>query len=151
MLNHNLKHHLLPSALLVAGFLTLTGCTNNDYDLNNVDATMGFGSESLVIPNSSTKDIQLKDVLDLKEGGCVVTCCRQLPVPAGWRRCRGSLSKHFAYHPRRYQRVRWRYFTEQRSFYGCQGKTRSRQQPPSCFTQGHDVRISWQRQGCKKS
>lgn len=40
MLNHNLKHHLLPSALLVTGFLTLTGCTNNDYDLNNVDATM---------------------------------------------------------------------------------------------------------------
>ena len=73
MLNHNLKQHLLPSALLVAGFLTLTGCTNNDYDLSNVDATMGFGSESLVIPNSSTKDIQLKDVLDLKEGGCVVT------------------------------------------------------------------------------
>lgn len=73
MLNHNLKHHLLPSALLVAGFLTLTGCTNNNYDLNNVDATMGFGSESLVIPNSSTKDIPLKDVLDLKEGGCVVT------------------------------------------------------------------------------
>lgn len=73
MLNHNLKHHLLPSALLVAGFLNLTGCTNNDYDLNNVDATMGFGSESLVIPNSSTKDIQLKDVLDLKEDGCVVT------------------------------------------------------------------------------
>lgn len=73
MLNHNLKHHLLPSALLVAGFLTLTRCTNNDYDLNNVDATMGFGSESLVIPNSSTKEIQLKDVLDLKEGGCVVT------------------------------------------------------------------------------
>lgn len=73
MLNHNLKHHLLPSALLVAGFLTLTGCTNNDYDLNNVDATMGFGSESLVIPNSSTKAIPLKDVLDLKEGGCVVT------------------------------------------------------------------------------
>lgn len=73
MLNHNLKHHLLPSALLVAGFLTLTGCTNNDYDLNNVDATMGFGSESLVIPNSSTKEIQLKDVLELKEGGCVVT------------------------------------------------------------------------------
>lgn len=73
MLNHNLKHHLLPSALLVADFLTLTGCTNNDYDLNNVDATMGFGSESLVIPNSSTKEIQLKDVLDLKEGGCVVT------------------------------------------------------------------------------
>lgn len=27
MLNHNLKHHLLPSALLVTGFLTLTGCT----------------------------------------------------------------------------------------------------------------------------
>lgn len=73
MLNHNLKHHLLPSALLVAGFLTLTGCTNNDYDLNNVDATMGFGSESLIIPNSSTKEIQLKDVLDLKEDGCVVT------------------------------------------------------------------------------
>ena len=34
---------------------------------------MGFGSESLVIPNSSTKEIQLKDVLDLKEDGCVVT------------------------------------------------------------------------------
>lgn len=151
MLNHNLKHHLLPSALLVAGFLTLTGCTNNDYDLNNVDATMGFGSESLVIPNSSTKEIQLKDVLDLKEGGCVVTDAAgnylfQLAggdVEAAYP----NISPIILDVPR----VRWRYFTEQRSFYGCQGKTRSRQQPPSCFTQGHDVRISWQRQGCEKS
>lgn len=73
MLNSNLKHKLMSSVWLAAGLLTLSGCTNNDYDMKNIDATMGFGSESLVIPNSSTKEIPLKDVLDLEEDGCVKT------------------------------------------------------------------------------
>lgn len=73
MHNHILKHKLMSSVWLAAGLLTLSGCTNNDYDMKNIDATMGFGSESLVIPNSSTKEIPLKDVLDLEEDGCVKT------------------------------------------------------------------------------
>lgn len=55
----------------MASALLLSGCTNNDYDFNEVDMTMGFGSETLTIPYSSTKDIPLEDILDLEADGCV--------------------------------------------------------------------------------
>ena len=61
---------LLLASLLVGGFL-VTGCTNSDYDFNEIDATMGFGGDGLELPASSTMDIPLKDVLDLEENGCV--------------------------------------------------------------------------------
>ena len=61
----------MPSALLMAGVLTMTGCTNNDFDLNDIDLTMGFGGESIEIPSSSTADIPLKDVLDISADGSV--------------------------------------------------------------------------------
>lgn len=61
---------LLLASLLVGGFL-VTGCTNSDYDFNEVDATMGFGGDGLELPASSTMDIPLKDVLDLEENGSV--------------------------------------------------------------------------------
>lgn len=59
---------LLLASLLVGGFL-VTGCTNSDYDFNEIDATMGFGGDGLELPASSTMDIPLKDVLDLEENG----------------------------------------------------------------------------------
>lgn len=61
---------LLLASLLVGGFL-VTGCTNSDYDFNEIDATMGFGGDGLELPASSTMDIPLKDVLDLEENGSV--------------------------------------------------------------------------------
>lgn len=62
---------LLLASLLVGGFL-VTGCTNKDYDFDQIDATMGFGGDGLEIPASSTMDIPLKDVLELEDNGCVV-------------------------------------------------------------------------------
>ena len=61
---------LLLASLLVGGFL-VTGCTNSDYDFNEIDATIGFGGDGLELPASSTMDIPLKDVLDLEENGSV--------------------------------------------------------------------------------
>ncbi|RHL33416.1 hypothetical protein DW026_14320 [Segatella copri] len=50
---------------------SLTGCTNDDYDFDQIDATMGFGSGELEIPASSTMNIPLSDILELEEGGSV--------------------------------------------------------------------------------
>lgn len=61
----------MPSVVLMAGLLTLSGCTNKDFDLNDVDLTMGFGGESIEIPSSSTANIPLKDVLDISADGSV--------------------------------------------------------------------------------
>ena len=61
----------LLSTFLVAGSLTLVGCTNNDFDFNEIDMTMGFGGDSLAIPTSTTDDIQLSDVLDIAADGDV--------------------------------------------------------------------------------
>lgn len=62
----------LLSSLLMAGTLVLAGCSDNDYDFNQIDATIGIGGDGLEIPASSTEDIKLKDVLDLEEDGSVV-------------------------------------------------------------------------------
>lgn len=62
----------LVSMLLVSGCLVLSGCTDNDYDFNQIDATIGIGGDGLELPASSTADIQLKDVLELEENGVVV-------------------------------------------------------------------------------
>lgn len=59
-------------ASLTANGLLLTGCTNSDYDFNEIDKTMGFGGSELTLPNSSTMQIPLKDILELKENGCII-------------------------------------------------------------------------------
>ncbi len=69
MKKRNFGTAILLAALTVGGFL-VTGCTNSDYDFNNVDKTMGFGGD-LTLPTSSTMNIPLKDILKLKEDGCV--------------------------------------------------------------------------------
>ena len=65
-----MKASLLLVSLLTLGF-SVTGCTNNDYDFDQIDATMGFGSGELEIPASSTMNIPLADILELEEGGSV--------------------------------------------------------------------------------
>ena len=65
-----MKASLLLASLLTLGF-SLTGCTNDDYDFDQIDATMGFGSGELEIPASSTMNIPLSDILELEEGGSV--------------------------------------------------------------------------------
>lgn len=70
MKKKQMKVSLLLASLLTLGF-SLTGCTNDDYDFDQIDATMGFGSGELEIPASSTMNIPLSDILELEEGGSV--------------------------------------------------------------------------------
>ena len=65
-----MKASLLLVSLLTLGF-SVTGCTNDDYDFDQIDATMGFGSGELEIPASSTMNIPLSDILELEDGGSV--------------------------------------------------------------------------------
>ena len=65
-----MKASLLLVSLLTLGF-SVTGGTNDDYDFDKIDATMGFGSGELEIPASSTMNIPLSDILELEEGGSV--------------------------------------------------------------------------------
>ena len=62
----------LIACMLALGFLVAgTGCADSDYDLSNVDTTIGVGSDGLVLPVSDTEDIQLDDVLDLNNSDLV--------------------------------------------------------------------------------
>lgn len=55
----------------VAGLMVVVGCTDDKYDLNEVDLTVGVGGGELELPGSSTTDIKLDDVLDLDGSDCV--------------------------------------------------------------------------------
>lgn len=70
MKKKQMKARLLLLSLLTVGFLA-TGCVNDDYDFDQIDATMGFGGGELEIPTSSTMNIPLSDILELEEGGSV--------------------------------------------------------------------------------
>lgn len=70
MKKKQMKASLLLASLLTLGF-SVTGCTNDDYDFGQIDATMGFGSGELEIPASSTMNIPLSDILELEENGSV--------------------------------------------------------------------------------
>lgn len=70
MKQKQMKASLLLASLLTLGF-SVTGCTNDDYDFDQIDATMGFGSGELEIPASSTMNIPLSDILELEENGSV--------------------------------------------------------------------------------
>ena len=60
------------SSMLVMGSLLVTGCSDSDYDFNNIDATIGIGGDGLELPASNTDNIKLSEVLDLEENGSVV-------------------------------------------------------------------------------
>ena len=70
MKKKQMKASLLLASLLTLGF-SVTGCTNDDYDFDQIDATMGFDSGELEIPASSTMNIPLSDILELEENGSV--------------------------------------------------------------------------------
>lgn len=65
---------LLSGLLAVGGSLALSGCMNNDYDLDNLDKKIGIGGSGLQLPtNNSVKDITLDDFMDLDESSSVST------------------------------------------------------------------------------
>ena len=71
MKTKHLKIRLFASLLVMSGFL-VTGCSDSDYDFNNIDATIGIGGDGLELPVSNTDNIKLSEVLDLEENGSVV-------------------------------------------------------------------------------
>lgn len=56
----------------IAAVVGFSGCTDNDYDLSEIDSTIGIGGDGLEIPSLSTEIIPLKDVLELEANGSVV-------------------------------------------------------------------------------
>ena len=61
-------------AAILAGGMVLTSCsTDNDIDLNDIDTHIGLGSDGFTFPSSSTNNIKLADVLELKENGVIKT------------------------------------------------------------------------------
>ena len=45
----------------------MNSCMDDSYDLNNVDLTMGLGSDGLSVTLGNTEKIYLGDLLDLDE------------------------------------------------------------------------------------
>lgn len=63
---------IMLTVVIAAGLCIQTGCTDNDYDLNDVDMTIGIGGDELIIPTNSTDTIKLGDVLKLNNSETVV-------------------------------------------------------------------------------
>ena len=69
-----MRKQILTQALLAlcGGALVLTACVDKDYDLGNLDSTMKIGSGTLMLPTSSTEDIQLNNLFSLTDDGAVI-------------------------------------------------------------------------------
>lgn len=63
------KKGLLGIASLI---IVLSACTDNSYDFDQVDMTIGIGSEELLLPRNSTDTIKLLDILDLDNSETIV-------------------------------------------------------------------------------
>ncbi len=60
--------------MLLTSCMSLVGCIDSNFDLSDVDATVGVGTESLTLPGSnSTKEILLDDVLELNNSDFITT------------------------------------------------------------------------------
>ncbi len=60
--------------MLLTSCMSLVGCIDSNFDLSDVDATVGVGTESLTLPgNNSTKEILLDDVLELNNSDFITT------------------------------------------------------------------------------
>lgn len=66
-LNPQKRKLLLP--LLTSAALLMAGCMSDDYDSSEIDATMGFGTDSLQLPTNSTAEIPLADIIDPDANG----------------------------------------------------------------------------------
>ena len=59
---------------LMVLFLLISSCVNKDYDLDQVDGTVGFGSGGVTLPNdNSTAEIILDDLLNISNSDIVIT------------------------------------------------------------------------------
>lgn len=54
------------------GLCIFSGCTDNDYDLSNIDMTVGIGNGEFFLPTCSSDTIQLNDVLELNDSETVI-------------------------------------------------------------------------------
>ena len=71
-MKNGIKDFRFITCLLCLGLLfTGTGCSDSDFDLSNLDTTIGIGGDALVLPTSDTEEIQLDDVLDLNNSDVV--------------------------------------------------------------------------------
>ena len=61
---------MLPALLLLGGSVVVS-CTDNNYDLSDIDMTVGIGNGELSIPTSSTTTIKLSEVLEPEDNGDV--------------------------------------------------------------------------------
>ncbi len=58
--------------LMMVGGALLAGCTDDKYDLSDIDLTLGLGGQSLQLPiGNSTADMILDDLLDLGDGSLI--------------------------------------------------------------------------------
>lgn len=66
-----MRKQILTQALLAlcGGALVLTACVDKDYDFGNLDTTVKIGDGTLMLPTSSTEDIQLNNLFSLAEDG----------------------------------------------------------------------------------
>lgn len=64
-------HFSFSAVALMLSTVLVGGCTNSDYDFNNIDLTMGFGTDSMSIPLSSSADLMLYDIFELQAEGSV--------------------------------------------------------------------------------
>ena len=68
---------LINNSKIVASLLALgltvaaTGCTDNDYDLSDIDATIGIGGDKLQLPTNDTESIMLDDILELNNSDLI--------------------------------------------------------------------------------
>lgn len=74
-MNKKQKHPILLLPLLLVGGLTLADCTDNNYDLSDIDGTVAFGSDKgITLPgNNSTTEIKLSDLIDIDGSDCITT------------------------------------------------------------------------------
>lgn len=65
-MNKGINKSRIVASMLAAGFLAVgSGCTDSDFDLSNIDQTIGIGGDGLQLPTNSTENIVLDDLLDL--------------------------------------------------------------------------------------
>ncbi len=61
------------AAVLAVMATLLSACVDNGYDLtNDIDLTITFGGDSLLVPASNTEELFMDDILDIEEGSSVV-------------------------------------------------------------------------------
>lgn len=71
-MDFNFTKRWLTASAAVVLCLLIVGCTDNKYDFDQVDMTIGVGAGDLQIPASSTDIIMLDDVLELNDSKSVI-------------------------------------------------------------------------------